>query len=441
VHAALTGAPGGGGIAVVNLNQRSLVAGGGKGGVPVFDHVLAQLTQGRLWEACQGCDLARECYAPHNAATFAHPSAGPKVTRRLRDLLRLVHVRGQLHVTLRDLRSALAFMLTSGRDCAEIHALYREGDAAQILASFYFNSWLGRADTADRLLRLMRELDVALVPDPALDRRLAALGPAADHGMMTIDRRGDYDQRLLVAAFEQAQRAGGAAPGATDPAVAYLASARRRFYFECVDDDRARSALPFRSMDRFLGWLARPAELEARISDLIAAINAGEGLPDQALADGGLALAIRDVPGGTIRSYRLFPRESLSLALAGTPASRYVEGEPDGLDLLAHGSGGQVARLRIRLDLFELLERQLEGYLPSVADLQGRYLELLIFKNELSAAPYQEVVLTTGSGDAHRIRREPDGRLVMTANVVASNVVRGSVTPGTDREEGTEDGA
>lgn len=441
VHAALTGAPGGGGIAVVNLNQRSLVAGGGKGGVPVFDHVLAQLTQGRLWETCQGCDLARECYAPHNAATFAHPSAGPKVTRRLRDLLRLVHLRGQLHVTLRDLRSALAFMLTSGRDCGEIHALYREGDAAQILASFYFNSWLGRADTADRLLRLMRELDVALVPDPALDRRLAALGPAADHGMMTIDRRGDYDQRLLVAAFEQAQRAGSAALGATDPAVAYLASARRRFYFECVDDDRARSALPFRSMDRFLGWLARPAELEARIPDLIAAINAGEGLPDQALADGGLALAIRDVPGGTIRSYRLFPRESLSLAVAGTSARRYVEGEPDGLDLLAYGPGGQAARLRIRLDLFELLERQREGYLPSVADLQGRYLELLIFKNELSATPYQEVVLTTGSGGAHRIRREPDGRLVMTANVVTSSVVRGSVTPPADGEEGTEDGA
>ena len=146
----------------------------------------------------------------------------------------------------------------------------------------------------------------------------------------------------------------------------------------------------------------------------MAAINRGEGLPDQALADGGLALAIREVPGGTIRSYRLFPRDSLSLTVAGTRASRYVESEPDGLDLLARGPGGQVARLRIRLDLFELLEHQREGYLPSVADLQGRYLELLIFKNELSATPYQEVVLTTDGGGTHRIRRERDGRLVMT---------------------------
>lgn len=442
VRAALAGEQVGGGIAIVNLNQRSLVASGDGDGAPVFDHVLRQLTQDRLWAACQGCDLVRECYAPHNAATFAHPSAGPKVTRRLRDLLRLVHLRGQMHVTLRDLRSALAFMLTSGRDCAQIHELYHKGDAKQILGSFYFNSWLGNEESADRLLHLMRELDVAAVSDPTLDRRLAALGPAVDHGMMTIDQRGGYDLRLLTAAFEQAQRAEGTSLGDAGPAVAYLASARRRFYFECIDDDRARSALPFRSAERFLGWLARPAELEARVPDLVAAINKGEGLSDQALADGGLALAIRDVPGGTIRSYRLFPRESLSLAVAGMPASRYVECEPDGLDLLAHGPGGQVAGLRIRLDLFELLEHQREGYLPSIADLQGRYLELLIFKNELSAAPYQEIVLTTGSGKAHRIHRERDGRLVMTGSVVTSSVTPGTdATPGMDGEEGTQDGS
>jgi serine/threonine protein kinase len=441
VRAALAGEPGGGDITVVNLNQRSLVARAGKDSVPVFDHVLAQLTQDRLWAACQGCDLVRECYAPHNARTFSHPSAGPKVTRRLRDLLRLVHLRGQLHVTLRDLRSALAYMLTSGRDCAQIHELYRTRDSGQILDSFYFNSWLGSPGAADRLLRLLRELDVAAVPDPALDRRLAAFSPAADHGMMRIDQRGGYDLSLLVTAFEQAQQAEGSAPGETGPAAVYLASARRRFYFECVDDDRARAALPFRSAERFLDWLGEPGQLDARMPDLVTAINRGEGLPDQALAGDGLALAIREVPGGTILSYRIFPRESLSLVVAGALASRYVESEPDGLDLLAHGSGGQVARLRIRLDLFELLEHQREGYLPSVADLQGRYLELLIFKNELSATPYQEVVLTSGTGDAHRIRREPDGRLVMTSSASTGSIGPGaSATPGTDGEEGHGDG-
>ena len=197
VRAGLAGEPASGDIVVVNLNQRSLVAGD----EPVFDRVLAQLTSERYWAACAGCELARTCYAPHNARTFAHPSAGPKVARRLRDLYRLVHLRGQLHVTLRDLRSALAFMLTSGRDCAQIHELYRTGNAEEILSSFYFNSWLGDPGTADRLLRQLSELDVAPVPQPALDRRLAAVGPTAGQSMMTIDQRGGYDLELLATAF------------------------------------------------------------------------------------------------------------------------------------------------------------------------------------------------------------------------------------------------
>src|SRR5262249_40353762 len=152
---------------------------------------------------------------------------------------------------LRDLRSALAFMLTSGRDCAQIHELYRTGSAPEILSSFYFNSWLGAVGTADRLLRQLSELDVAAVPQPALDRRLAAMGPTAGQSMMTIDRRGGYDRELLAAAFARLGQEG----NSVMPDAGYLASARRRFYFESVDDQRAQAALPFRSAERFLTLL------------------------------------------------------------------------------------------------------------------------------------------------------------------------------------------
>lgn len=412
VRAGLAGEPPAGDIAVVNLNQRSLVAVG-ENGMPVFDRVLGQLTHERFWAACQGCELARTCYAPHNARTFAHPSAGPKITGRLRDLYRLVHLRGQMHITLRDLRSALAFMLTSGRDCAQIHDLYRRGDTREILSGFYSNSWLGAPGTADRLLGLLRELDVATVPAPALDGKLAAIGPTAGHGMMTVDQRGGYDMELLATVFAELRQGEAASSDQAGSATGYLAAARRRFYFECIDDRRARSALPFRAAERFLDWLGAPGELGTRLPELVAAINRGEGLPDAPLTGGGLALATRDVPGGT--SYRIFPPDALALAIAAPPGSRYVEGGPDSLELTAKGPGGHAARLRIRLDLFELLQRQRDGYLPSVVELQGRYLDLLIFKNELSAAPYQEVVLTATGRDAHRIRREPGGRLVMTS--------------------------
>lgn len=412
-----------GDVMVVNLNQRSLVAKPDEDSAapPIFDRVLGQLTQERYWAACDSCTLAQTCYAPHNARTFAHPSAGPKITARLRNLYRLVHLRGQLHITLRDLRSALAFMLTSGRDCAQIHELYDNGDKQDILSSFYFNSWLGTPGTADRLLRLLRELDVSSVPVPALDGKLAAIGPTGDQSVMTIDQRGGYDLDLLRDAFGGVQQRDPSRKESREAAALYLASARRRFYFEGIDDDQARAGLPFKSAERFMAAIASPKRLREWLPDLVRAINRGEGLPDVAAADGGLALATRDVPGGTIRSYRVFPQSALALSIADSPGGRYVEGEPDALELSADGGNGQLSTLRIRLDLFELLDRQEHGYLPGAAELQGRYLDLLIFKNELSATPYQEVILTTDGRDAHRIRREPGGRLVMTALAEGDN--------------------
>ena len=176
--------------------------------------------------------------------------------------------------------------------------------------------------------------------------------------------------------------------------------------------------LPFRSAERFLDWLARPAELDAELPELVDGDQPGRG----AARPG----ARRRRPGARDqgRARRDHPRATGSSRATRSPSpwparrrSRYVESEPDGLELAAAGPGGHVARLRIRLDLFELLQHQRDGYLPSVAELQGRYLDLVIFKNELSATPYQEVVLTTDGRDAHRIRREPDGRLVMTSLV------------------------
>ena len=197
VHAALAGEPGGGGIAVVNLNQRSLVAGDGESRSSTG---CSRSSPGALLGGLRGLRAGPDVLRSAQRQDVRASERGPKVTRRLRDLYRLVHLRGQLHVTLRDLRSALAFMLTSGRDCAQIHELYRRATPRRsCLAS---TSTAGSArGTADRLLRQFRELDVAAGAEPALDRRLAAIGPTAGQAMMTIDQRGGYDLELLAAAF------------------------------------------------------------------------------------------------------------------------------------------------------------------------------------------------------------------------------------------------
>ncbi|TDC57337.1 protein kinase [Micromonospora sp. KC207] len=410
-----TAGPGGSGsgVVVINLNRRSLLDDSDELNGAVFDRMLGRMTHPRRWEGCDGCVLVDKCYARHNARTFAHPAIGPKITARLRMLYRLTELRGIAHITVRDVQSALAFMLTSGRDCADIHELYASDQLTEVLDGFYFNSWAGPAGGADRLLNLLTQVDVAAVADPGLDRRLDYVGPDAGRALMTVDRRGEYDLQMLQRLVDELPR-GTALSSATGQAHRrYLAAARRRFYFECVDDERSRRMLPYRSASDFLNLLARPDELPSRLPELIGALNRGEGLGDAARIADALALQVRAVPDGRIRSYRLFPAGQLSLRADGAPQSPYLEGGAQELVLGYRGAADRHAALRIRLDLFELLTRLRDGYLPGIAERQGLHLGLTIFKHELSAAPYQELLLTVTGRELWRVLREPAGQVRM----------------------------
>ncbi|MFF8442222.1 protein kinase [Streptomyces californicus] len=427
VREGLTTGRGEHGIAVVNLNARDVLADP-EGTGSIMHRMVDVLTDERRWEACGSCTLAPRCYALHNARTFSHPTAGPQVTERLTTLYRMVHLRGRLHITLRDLRSALAYTLTSGRDCGQIHSLYASDgtEAAQeILDSLYFTSWTGihtgetatgepRPGEGDRLLGRLRELDVAAVPDPQLDRHLDYTGPAAGHTLVSFDQRGDLDERMLTESFRALPRTHLADRAQISAHRAYLAAARRRFYFESLDDTRWTSLLPYQAADRFLRLLSTGQPGPEDLARLIEAVNRGEGMP-RALGREGrdLALQVRAVPGGTVRSHRLFPADSFTIAVARQPSSRYVETSPRELVVRHHPEDGRAhrAQLTVRLDLYELLDRLHRGHQPGVEDRQGQNLALSVFKNALAATSYQEVLLNSPGSPPYRLSRLPDGAL------------------------------
>lgn len=416
VRRGLAGEPTPAGIVVVNLNTRSVVAGGDDApdadDEPILHRTLRAMAHPDPWAACASCDLASSCYARHNAQTLAHPTAGARVIERLHTLYELVALRGRLHITLRDLRSALAYTLTSGRDCAQIHELYRQGNSATVLDSFYFSSALGAGQRGDRLLEALRELDVAGVPNPALDRRLDYAGPIDGQALIAVDGRGVHDRLLLEALFEQLPRG---AAAAAEPIAhrRYLGWARRRYFFEAIAEDRWRPMLPYRSVHQFLRLLHSPAAAQEALPGILAAINRGEGLSNPRRLGDALALRVREVPGGTIRSYRLFPADQFALATRPAAASQYVESAPDALVLRHTPPDGPAAQLVIKLDLFELLQRLAGGHQPGSEDRQGQILSLTVFKNILGASPYQQILLTETGHDLHQITREPDGRLRM----------------------------
>ena len=123
-------------------------------------------------------------------------------------LYTITHLRGRLHITMRDLRSALAFMLVGTRDCDGIHQLYQNGgeeNQNRILDGFYFNSWLGGSEGSnDRLISLLREIDVAEVSNPDLDRELGFLNPKTKAmSRFSFAERTGYDNELVEALVPQ----------------------------------------------------------------------------------------------------------------------------------------------------------------------------------------------------------------------------------------------
>jgi serine/threonine protein kinase len=407
------------GVAVINLNLRSVVAEPEEGQASILERLITRMSEREYWEACEKCDLKNKCYAYHNAKTFQDPTAGPKVIERLKMLYTITHLRGRLHITLRDLRSALAFMLVGTQDCDGIHQLYQNGgeqNQSRILDSFYFNSWLGGSiGSNDRLVSLLGEIDVSQVSNPDLDRKLGFLAPHIHKATrFSFDQRPGYDEELVEILFRNLPRdySSKNRPRLIVKHRNYLSHMRRRHFFERRDIGW-KDMLPYESIEAFLSAIKEPGVKSAyEVTTILRAVNRGEGLSDPARLGDQLALRVRRVDKGTIRSYRLFDGGRFTLRTEQeTAAHPFLECLSQALVLLYDPGDGHKASLRINLDIYEMLVRLNNGYRPSIEEEAGFYLSLSVFKNVLSAAPYQEVLLTESGFEFFQIRRDELGIL------------------------------
>lgn len=418
IQQGLLGADSESGVAVINLNLRSVVAEE-EGKPSILERLVIGMSHREYWQPCESCDLKGKCYALHNAKTFQDPIAGPKVIERLKMLYTITHLRGRLHITMRDLRSALAYMLVGTIDCDGIHQLYQNGgeeNQNRILDGFYFNSWLGGSEGSnDRLISLLGEIDVAEVSNPDLDRELGFLNPKTKAmSRFSFDERTGYDEELVEALFRNLPRDYSSKNRARLIAKHrnYLSHMRRRHFFERRDIGW-KEMLPYGNIDSFLVSIEEPGAKSANeVTAVLRAINRGEGLSDPARLGNQLALRVRQVDKGTIRSYRLFDGEHFTLRTEQESGLHpFLECLSQALVLLYVSGDGHKASLRINLDIYEMLMRINNGYRPSIEEKEGFYLSLAVFKNVLSAAPYEEVLLTECGFEFFQIRRDESGIL------------------------------
>lgn len=413
------------GLMVINLNLRSVTARDNNTPSLLAQQV-KKLTRPELWAKCEGCPIADRCYIKYNVETFQDSSAGDEVINRLEWLVRTIVYKRELHITMRDLRSMIAWMLTRDYSCDEVKQLVEYVQTEQIpeyyWQYYYFNvtapvAWpaadfmLPSLDSNDRLVKLLRETDVAGVALPAYDRDLYYMNKRPNDYLIFSDRKrsllNDFNENnVIIPAYEV--KSDVIRMHATGRHKTYV----RHQYFEGTIDFRRR--LPYRYASMFEEQLRVEDEqkLKETMQDLARAISASEGCDNVQLTEGYLLLASSNVGDPISKSYRRFPLDEFELFVNKTDhLTKYIEYESDSLTF--RHKTDKFIQLTVSLDLYEMLQYIRAGFSPSVNDLRGRFIELQIFKNLLEAKTYSEILVTKNNRKFTVIRLDAAKHIVI----------------------------
>ena len=190
------------GVMIINLNLRSVTAKDNNGNSLLRKQIKA-LTSPHLWSKCRTCPLASKCFINFNVSSFNDSAVGNEIITRLEWIVRTIVYKREVHITMRDLRSMIAWMLTRDYTCDQIPALIqREEDIRSKLEEasdtytkavlqqeyeqirleewlrLYFNvtapesAYFPHLRSEDRIIKLLRETDIANVAIPDKDRDL-----------------------------------------------------------------------------------------------------------------------------------------------------------------------------------------------------------------------------------------------------------------------------
>jgi serine/threonine protein kinase len=375
-------------IRFISLNQRSLVGGiqadRKKIQMSFLERLLDQLYGGdhasAIWAPCQCCIAKERCEVLRAAQIFGPdglPTIKPKALRirarqRLFEALQAVHLRGETHITVRELRAALVYILFGVHFCQDYH---EEPDATVLPywdRVFLAGSYSRQGDVLQDLARF----DPALEAHPQIDRYL--LSQPYNNNTKTSPH---YDQLPLE-------------------------SARRRAYFEWTEDHLVQVAgdpyalglargkqlrlfrnLPLENEETDAG---QRAAICARLCDGISRL---EDLPPQALERPNVA------------PLRITPRTPTETAfwvekpLAGFRLEAGLPPETKGVDrlhrhvfLIYRYRDGMEERLRLGAELFHLLMELSDGYQLGDVSTEDTFAHLSIFVQRLVREDERELL-------------------------------------------------
>lgn len=412
-------------VRFINLNHRSLVGSINSDctefSTDFLNQLVDQLYGGErsadIWAPCQSCSAKDRCevfragqvFGPLSLAGTFPTEIRSHARHRLYEALQAVHLRGETHVTVRELRAALVYILFGVHYCVNYHS------GSDIPTLSYWDRAFS-ADAPDRQGEVLKEIsrfDPALEAHPQIDRYLLSTPPT--------------DARRVAPHY----------------ATLTLESARRRAYFEWTEahiediaGDREALGLARGRNLRLFRNLALQTESASNVSicaRLCRGISQLEDLPSQAFdrADKLGAVPLRITPRTPTETTFWVEKPLAAFRLeADIPLAAEMDRLHRHASLIYRFRSGAEERLIMGAELFHLLLELSDGYQLGDVSTDDTFANLSIFVQRMIREDERELLAWNPMKEdslykvAALIDRSGDGfrqRMVLTPAAVEEN--------------------
>lgn len=420
-------------IILINLNYRSIVDGelDDLTGDNLFEKILTEFSRQDHWKDCNACPCKLQCHVKFNVDTMNHPQHGVAVKKGLKTLFQILHLRKVQHITIRDLRSALSYILFNMYTCEEIAS--NADDPTFFLSKVYYNSVYDLPNNIfnerDRILILLNKLDPGVNSNPKEDNRLStnffhdinSEDEERKDYFWKYDGRSEYEEEILKSYFESRPQSYLTEYLKTHPTermneAIYFLSVKRKYYFEGIfptKEDRMK-LLPYRALMKFIASIRGDVNLTETRKELVEAISVSERIYNRKYKRDYLMIRTSDNIDMRIKSFYRFPSAEFMVnpKILNKNLERYIENSSNELELI-YGKD-QSKKLAINLDLYELLVRIKQGYIPSQSEIRGLFLNLYMFKRIMSSDKEHkdQIFLTKNDDEFFSISKLNAGKFV-----------------------------
>ena len=394
-------------IVLVDLKARCLSATSEAATAPsLFEQILNRFLDDRFWRCCNNCCARSACYIKFNRDTLADPKHGATVGRRLTLLFRLTHLRGTHHSTIRDVRSALSYIIAGVSSCDEVHKEIQSGFLpAGWYNRLYFMAVFNPKQEIDAELEAMATYDPATVSNPRLDR------------FFHYNRQVDEKCRLDELCYSFSARAEHLSSCLVHPSMErdWHRAMKRRFYFEGNAEELSNhqlelpdyiTLLPYRYADLFIRVLEGESSLEEVRSWICEAISRSDGIVEEKVYSGYLCVRTNYNEEQELAVFKRFPVSEFRCEIAQSVDARFTEYSPNTFHFLYNDRD---AILNIHLDLFEILMRLRDGYMIGSNEQAALVIDMAQFKSRLLRQETAEIILLESGRKIHRITQKDGG--------------------------------